>query len=136
MKFFLDENVSPLVADPVAKVYRRFEFRTANGENLRGVPDVELFEDLRQRDYHVIITKDARQLREEDGERAALRQAGLHWVGLLEPDAHGVDNIAVLAGALLAAFPHIVPELGPTPCAFHIAVDRLAGGMVADSYPL
>lgn len=136
MKFYIDENLSPLVGEPVERVFRRHRFRTPAQEHLLGVLDIPLFQDLRSRDFNVIITHDVRQLEENDGERAALRYAGLHWVGLGDPHEPGVDGVALQAAALLAAFPQILPELDTAPSAFHINVDRITSGMVTGAYPL
>jgi hypothetical protein len=136
VKFYIDENLSPLIGEPVGRVYRKYQFRTPVHEGLRGVLDVPLFNDLAIRDFDAIITHDGRQLQEDHGERQALREAGLHWIGLPETKVSGAHGVSILAGTLLAAFPKILPELNGPPSAFHVAVDRVETGMVADAYPL
>lgn len=136
MKFYIDENLSPLIGDPVGRVYRKYQFRTPAHEGLHGVLDVPLFNDLALREFDAIITHDGRQLQEAHGERQALREAGLHWIGLPDTQIPGAHGVSVLAGALLAAFPKILPELDGPPSAFHVAVDRVEVSMVAEAYPL
>lgn len=136
MKLYIDENLSPLVSEPVQRVYRRHQFRIPAQEHLHGVLDIPLFQDLRSREFDAIITHDVRQLEEREDERAALRYAGLHWIGLADPDEAGVNGLALQAGALLAAFPRILPELSTVPSAFHVDVDRVSSGMITDAYPL
>ena len=61
MKVYLDENMPPFVAQPLAEVYLGHEFVTPDTENLRGVEDIPLLERLRERGFDAIVTRDRRR---------------------------------------------------------------------------
>lgn len=103
-KIFIDENLSPNLARPLAATYRRDRFQTWVDLNLSGTDDLELFPLLADMDIEMIITKDRAQL-EVDAERAGLAAAGLRWLGVPEIDESG----AVLIAQQLAV---VVPAVG------------------------
>lgn len=92
-KIFIDENLPPLVARSLSATFKKHTFRSASDESLRSVKDIDLCHDLAERHYDAIITGDRNQL-VRPAERAALRAAGLHWIGLPVIDATGVEQIA------------------------------------------
>lgn len=110
MKFFLDENESPAILEPLRAVYFQHEFRSAEQENLRGTLDVELIAAVHTRGFDAVLTQDRNQLRNRE-ERQAYIDTGLHWIGHAEPDASGLILIASTAAAYLAAMPHIIEEM-------------------------
>ncbi|MFD1657014.1 hypothetical protein ACFSL4_01870 [Streptomyces caeni] len=110
MKFFLDENESPAVLAPLRAVFFRHEFMTAHDEGLRGTLDPDLIREVKGRGFDAIMTQDRNQLSNRE-ERAAYIETGLHWIGHREPDASGLQLIAVTASAYLAAMPHILDAL-------------------------
>lgn len=107
MRFFLDENESPAILEPLRAVYFQHEFRSAEDEDLRGTLDVELIRAVHARGFDGVLTQDRNQLRNRD-ERQAYIETGLHWIGHAEPDASGLVLIASTAAAYLAAMPHII----------------------------
>lgn len=67
MKVYLDENMPHFVAQPLAQVYHGHEFVTPDAENMRGLDDIPLLKELRDRGFDAIVTRDRRQLRDPDG---------------------------------------------------------------------
>ncbi|MER8183504.1 hypothetical protein [Kitasatospora sp. NPDC094015] len=129
MRFFLDENESPAVLQPLRAVYFQHDFRSADEESLRGTLDVELIHEVARRGFHAILTQDRNQLSNRD-ERQAYIDTGIHWIGHAEPDAGGLLLIATTAAAYLAAMPHIIDEIERASDAhsFHVRnVPLLAG---------
>lgn len=110
MKFFIDENVTPVVRNTLTAFYRGHQFRTAEDETLRGVDDLDLFADLHMRNYQAIITQDAQQLINPD-ERAALRAHGLHWIGVPMPKHAGPKSVHVITAALVAGLSHFLDQV-------------------------
>lgn len=110
MRFFLDENESPTILQPLRSVYFQHEFRSAEEEGLRGVSDTELIREVSVRGYHAVLTQDRNQLRNRE-ERQAYIETGVHWIGHAEPDASGLILIAGTAAAYLAAMPHIIENI-------------------------
>ena len=94
MKLYLDENLTPELQRPLTRLYRH-GFRTPQQEKLSGVEDLRLFQDLADRDFNAIITKDKKQL-EDSGERDGLRAAGLHWIGVGEFVGYALSHSAAL----------------------------------------
>lgn len=119
-RIFIDENLSPLLAKPLAATYRRTRFDTWTQLNLSGTDDLELFQTLSAMDFSMIITKDRAQLDNPD-ERAALAAAGLHWLGA--PEIDGVDGVHVIAQQLAVVVPavgQVLEQWPDAPTAFHL----------------
>ncbi|QOT16513.1 hypothetical protein [Paenarthrobacter sp. YJN-5] len=114
MKFFLDENLSPLVAKPLAAVYLNHEFGTAQDEDLTKVKDVELFTEIRRRGYEAIITKDRNQHRIED-ERRAIFDNGLQWICHRMGKHAGIRGFALESATIVAGLQFVIEELRPEP---------------------
>lgn len=119
MKFFIDENLPPLLAKPISTLFRQHTFRTFKDENLGGTKDIPLFDELRSRRFDAIITNDAKQVVYNEPERRSLHENGLHWVGLSRPATSGLHLIAAWTAGVTAALPHILdsladPRSGPT----------------------
>ena len=92
--FYVDENLSHGLAEPLRRTFLRHKFLTPQACGLLGVEDVPLFQDLAAREVDCLITLDKMQLENPD-ERAGLRAAGLHWLGLSsEGTRRGVAQIA------------------------------------------
>ncbi|MGS2588083.1 PIN-like domain-containing protein [Streptomyces hebeiensis] len=121
MRFFLDENETPTILDPLRGVFYDHEFRSADQELLRGTLDPELIREISSRGFDAIMTQDRNQLSNRE-ERAALIETGLHWIGHHQPDAVGVLYIVNSAAAYLSAMPHIIKEISTASGAhsFHI----------------
>lgn len=124
----MDANETAIILPVLVEVYgAEHAFRTAYQEKLSGYDDIPLFEELRERRFDAIITRDKNQLRDPE-ERNALRAANLHWIGHQEPKVQGLEIISTLGAGYLAAFPHVLNGLdaaqGPT--SFRVkAVPRL-----------
>ena len=94
-RFYLDANLAPDLSEALSSVFTRDRFRSAKRENLLNEQDLPLFLELQSRQFDAIITLDLKQV-ENVKERAGLRGARLHWVGLEQEDA-GQAVVASLA---------------------------------------
>ena len=121
MKFFVDENETAAIVQPLETVLFQHEFRSAEQEELGGVEDVDLFAEIARRGFDALITRDRNQLANRD-ERLKLIECGLHWIGHKEPGATGELLISCLVAGYVLALPYVVSavaELG-APHAFHV----------------
>ena len=121
MRFFLDENESQVVLEPLRLLYRSHEFVPWQDEGLGGLDDIPLIQELGSRQYDALITRDKNQLSDPD-ERHALIDGHLHWIGHKEP-APGLAGIAGLVAGYISAFPHILDGLNTAQeiTAFHVS---------------
>lgn len=134
-KIYIDENLSPVVLQPLVQLMRHGNvFRTPAMENLLGAKDVELFEHLRLLEYDVIATLDRKQL-DNDEERNALRESRLHWIGLADPRLSGLDQMAAESAALLLVLPRILTSLPAEPTVFHVDTIAMRHGASIVSEP-
>jgi hypothetical protein len=108
VRFFVDENLSPILALPLNALFRSHEFRTSLDEGLVGALDIPLFAELQPRGFGAIITKDSNQVVRKDLERRALYDNKIHWVGVAEPAAKGLHLIATWTANITAALPHVL----------------------------
>lgn len=115
MKVYLDENLPPFVAQPLAVVYSNHDFATCDDEGLRGVEDIPLLRTLRERGFDAIVTRDRAQLK-DPFERNAVAESGLRWIGVADKKLKGLEQITITVSTLIAGmrfvFDH-VPD-GPT----------------------
>lgn len=118
-KFFVDENVSLQVAKNLSAVIPQHKFTHATSAHLTGIDDIELFVQLRYRDFDAIITQDLMQLERPD-ERSALRNNKLHWIGLAQIEIGGTAGIARQSATLMAGMSEILENLGPRPTVFRL----------------
>lgn len=120
MKVYLDENLPPFVARPLAVVYQDHTFATFEDEELQGVLDIPLMRTLRERGFDAIVTKDRNQLKDPD-ERRAVAESGLRWIGVADKKLKGLEQIAITVSTLIAGMRFVFthePE-GPTSYALH-----------------
>lgn len=116
--FYVDENLSHGLAEPLSRTFLRHKFLTPRGCGLLGVEDVPLFADLAARDVECLITLDKMQLENPD-ERAGLRAAGLHWLGLSsEGSLRGVAQIAAHLGMAAPAVAFVLDNWRARPTAY------------------
>lgn len=101
MKVYLDENVPPFVALPLAAVYQDHTFATPDDEGLRGVEDIPLMRTLRERGFDAIVTRDRRQLKDA-GERQAVADSGLRWIGVADKKLRGLEQLTITLSTLIA----------------------------------
>ncbi|WP_053723017.1 hypothetical protein [Saccharothrix sp. NRRL B-16348] len=116
MKFFIDENLPPRLTDPLDVIFRGHEFRSCLHEGLSGTLDIPLFEILRTREFGAIITKDTGQVGRNDDERRALHERGIHWIGVKEPSARGLQLVTAWVASITAAMPHILEKVEQADC--------------------
>jgi len=100
MKFYIDENLMPSMADQLNRVFRGHNFRTPSQEHCRGLEDIELFDHLQALSYDALITGARRQLERPD-ERQALRKAGLSWLGIKTLSLSGAAQLATQTAIVL-----------------------------------
>jgi len=120
VKVYLDENLPPFVARPLAVVYQDHTFATFEDEELQGVLDIPLMRTLRERGFDAIVTKDRNQLKDPD-ERRAVAESGLRWIGVADKKLKGLEQIAITVSTLIAGMRFVFthePE-GPTSYALH-----------------
>lgn len=119
MKVYLDENMPPFVAVPLAQVYHGHEFRTPDDEDLRGVQDVELLQTLRGRGFDVIVTRDANQLKNPD-ERQAVAASGLRWVGVSDRRLRGLEQVTITTATLIAGLRYVFEHEPEEPTSYQL----------------
>lgn len=130
--FYIDENLTPALKAPLSKIFTSCTFRTPADEHMIGVQDIELFDELRERDYDAIITGDARQLERVD-ERDGLRKAGLHWIGFSRLRSAGQGLLSLEAATILGGLPHVLSNWADTPTAYLL---RSANDQTPSTTPL
>lgn len=121
LSFFIDENLSPVLADPITRVYRRgARLITSQQAQLGGWPDLDLFPELAAHAVAVIITKDD-QL-EDHAERDGLHHAGLHWLGVPELSCRGTELLAHQLAVVTPAIHYALEHRTRQPTAFTLAL--------------
>lgn len=123
-KFFIDENLHARLSIPLESVFRSHKFRSCEKEVLLGELDVALITELGVRGFDAIITLDAAQLRIVE-ERDALRDAGLHWIGLTNPAGAGLSVISALTANIIAGLPKVLDDWRTAPHAYRLSPHTL-----------
>lgn len=119
MKFFIDENISPRLAEPLSAIYKDHEFGTAATEGASSVLDEDLFPLIRNLGYEVIITKDRKQLRRL-GERRAIFDHSLHWVGYQMKNVPGIQGFAMESATIVAGLSYFLSDIRDEPHAYTV----------------
>lgn len=120
MKFLIDENVNVAVVDPLRVTFIGHSFTTVREQRWLGLKDTPLFEAMSAERFDVLVTRDRDQLT-DPSERTALRDHGLHWVGVKPPKFPGIKGLALETAALVAGLPYVLEGLPfPGPTAFHV----------------
>lgn len=114
MKLYIDENLPPAIVSPLAQLHRRHHFRSWQQESLSGVEDEALFQMLSSLGYDGIITQDVRQL-VNDNERKALRDNGLHWVGVPQLNEAGAHGTAAVVSMIVIGLPYVFDHMDAVP---------------------
>lgn len=83
IKLCLDENLNRKLAASLHPVFRSISFTSVHAEGLLHEEDIPLFHELSARGINGLVTLDRNQLHGD--ERQALRESGLHWIGLPHP---------------------------------------------------
>lgn len=119
----IDENLPPKLGRLVGSVYQPDDFKVPVAECLSGWSDVDLFAELGKRGFDAIITQDDRQLDRLDG-RTALRDSGLHWIGIDKLSVAGPARIAVQVSIVMAGLGWVEDCWAPVPTAYRLAGPR------------
>ena len=134
-RLFLDENVSHVYASVLRRLMKIVTLSSAVEEHLEGVKDVDLFRELRERDFSGIVTLDRHQL-EHPEELEALRDSGLHWIGFSTPEGRGVEVHSQMLATLMFALPTIVADWPDQPHRHHVRMVTPRHAPVRISQPL
>jgi hypothetical protein len=110
VRFFVDNNLSPVLVSALTAIIPGHEYCCARDEGLSDTLDIPLFGELVKRSFDVIITRDKAQL-EDDGERTALIESGLHWLGVTQAKVGGLVGIALDSAAITTGIAIVLPEL-------------------------
>lgn len=135
MKFFIDENLTPDLAKPLAGIYSRHTFTTAVREQLLSIDDEDLFRDLHARAFDAIITLDGRQLI-VPGERNGLADGGLHWIGAPHVGSSGEHQLSLFTGVIAAGLHHVLEDWRETPHAYSLQIPGNFASMIPLVEPL
>lgn len=119
MKVYLDENMPPFAAQPLAQVYPSHEFRTPDDENLRGVEDIPLMSTLREHGFEAIITRDRAQLKDVD-ERRAVAESGLRWIGVPTKNLKGLEQVTVTVSTLIVGLRFVFEHQPTVPTSYQL----------------
>lgn len=135
-RVYIDENLPHQVAPALHAAFRSAIFLSHKDEGLTGVLDLPLFEHLRERSFDVIVTKDIAQTI-TTAERDGLRAAGLHWVGVREPQkVNGLRFHSAIVSAVAASVPTVLREISSAPRAFFVHCEHLQWSEPIASEPL
>jgi hypothetical protein len=76
---------------------------------------------MHQDGFHALVTRDKKQLVNSE-ERMALRQCGLHWIGMSAPTQGGIQGLALETAAIVAGLPYVLEDMSDRrePTAFHV----------------
>lgn len=142
MKVYVDENETPLFAEHVNRIFvgSGVELRTPADEGLATLNDVPLFEELAERRFSGLITRDRMQLRRVDpdtgiSEADKLHACGLHWIGHTTPAAEGALLVAQITALYLLHWPALVEALDTLTVPSAIPIRRESNPMIR-AYPL
>lgn len=121
MKFLLDENVPPTVADAVRSIYLTHEWISAHEDRgtYCGVDDLDLFEVLANHGFQALVTQDKNQLKVPE-ERAGLVAAGLHWIGFKAKKAGGLRGLSLQSATLISGLSFVIDDWRPEPHAYQL----------------
>lgn len=120
-RLFLDENVSHVYAKSLRPLLKTATLSSAVEEHLNGLPDVELFAELSRRKFDAIITHDRNQLQLLE-ELAALRNSGLHWIGLSTPEGRALEVHGQIMSTLMFVIPSLVAAWPAVPHRHHLSL--------------
>lgn len=108
MRFFFDENMSPVVIEPLRPMlsaqHELQSWSEFDGGRLRGMDDKPLLIEVAVH-FEVFVTLDRAQLVDHHQE---LVDSGLHWIGLRHPKTRGLHALASTSASLLAGLPHAI----------------------------
>ncbi|QYG12881.1 hypothetical protein [Microbacterium sp. PAMC22086] len=124
-RVYIDENLPHQIAGSLARAFRSAIFSSHKDEKLTGVLDLPLFEQLQDREFDAIITRDIAQSITTT-ERDGLRAAGLHWVGVREPkSAAGLAFHGAILSSVAATIPTLLAGFASTPRAYFVECEHL-----------
>ena len=124
-RVYIDENLPHQIAGALSRAFKVVIFSSHMDEKLTGVLDLPLFEQLQDRKFDAIITRDIAQTI-TGVERDGLRDAGLHWVGVREPkSASGLDFYSAIVSSIAASIPTVLAGFKAPPHAYFVECEHL-----------
>jgi predicted nuclease of predicted toxin-antitoxin system len=109
VKILLDENVPIQALEILRKTLRGHEVDHVEGIGWKGKKDPQLLPDTAAAGYDAFVTKDANQLSDPE-ETKLIKKSKLHHIRFGQDE--GVAGFARAVGAVVAAMPDIVADLG------------------------
>lgn len=110
MRFFLDENVNQQLITPLSGMFGGHEFVGVRELGTKGLDDIALYPAVAEAGCDALITHDLMQLRRSE-ERAACRDAGLHWLGVHKVNTRGFHALAGPASVIIHGLPFVFGRL-------------------------
>lgn len=124
-RVYIDENLPHQIAGSLRHAFRNPIFSSHKDEGLTGVLDLPLFEQLRERNFDAMITRDIAQSISAE-ERDGLRSAGLHWVGVREPrSVAGLEFHSTILSSVAATIPTLIRGFASAPQAYFVECEHL-----------
>lgn len=108
IKLCLDENMNRKLAASLHRVFRGVSFTSVHAEGLLHEEDIPLFNSLAARGINGLVTLDRNQLHGE--ERQALKESGLHWIGLPHPEGRRYQIHAQVVSTVVSGIRSILDE--------------------------
>lgn len=126
MKFAIDANESPILADLWVKLFPSHQFIHVRELGLESATDIELFEALSCEGFDALVTRDKNQLRVAE-ELGALQASGLSWIGHKEVAGRGLAGVRPIVAAYALALPHIIEALDEAGEPLQFTVTKVPG---------
>ena len=126
MRIFLDENVNNKMVTSLRLLFPAHDFLVAGVDTPKGEDDIPLYPIVRELGGELFLTGDIDQLDEtaRPGERAACRDAGLHWLGLPKVPAKGRRSLYGELSVLIGALAYVIEELGDSSAPMFFLLER------------
>ncbi|WP_329456509.1 hypothetical protein [Streptomyces sp. NBC_01497] len=110
MRILIDENVPVQVLEMLRRILPEHEIKHVSEIRWAGKKDLALLPDAARKGFDAFLTRDARQL-EDPSETEAIKKSGMHHIRFSQ--AHrGMSGLGLAMGAVVAAMPLVIAELG------------------------
>ncbi|MET8331190.1 DUF5615 family PIN-like protein [Streptomyces sp. NPDC005181] len=110
MRILIDENVPVQVLEMLRRLLPGHEIKHVSEIKWAGKKDLALLPDAARKGFDAFLTKDARQL-EDPLETEAIKKSGMHHIRFSQTHK-GMAGLGLAMGAVVAAMPLIIAELG------------------------